>query len=187
LLVALAPHPRRLLRAALAILGVVAIVAPWRIFLAVHDLTDLPAGSASAFDFGYLSAHTDRVEPSARALWEQATRAEWGYLLPLLVAGVVASALARRFALTAFALVWAGLSFLGLVLVYWSSAEPLDEYLRFSADRVVVSFVIGAAALAPLLAGEAWRLVLARHPAPTEAETVAERRRPAAAGLLERT
>jgi hypothetical protein len=185
LLVALAPRRRLFTRVGLAFLGMAAVVFPWRLFLALHDLQDVPDGSASAFDPSYLSANTDRVEPAASALWQEATRGDWGYLLPLGAAGLAIALLARRFALASFAFVWAGLAFLGLVLVYWSSREPLGEYLHFSAYRVVVPFVVGSAALAALLAGEA--LTMWSRPAPAQAEPVAERRHPAAAELLERT
>jgi hypothetical protein len=44
-----------------------------------------------------------------------------------------------------------------MVLVFWISVIPIELTLRWAAYRTVASLVIGAAALAPLLAGEAWR------------------------------
>jgi hypothetical protein len=43
-----------------------------------------------------------------------------------------------------------------MVLVFWISVVPIELTLRWAAYRIVASLVIGAAALAPLLAGEAW-------------------------------
>jgi len=42
------------------------------------------------------------------------------------------------------------------VLVFWISVVPVELTLRWAAYRTVASLVIGAAALAPLLAAEAW-------------------------------
>jgi hypothetical protein len=183
-LVALAPLPRRYAPLGLAFVGMAVVVLPWRLFLAVHELKDLPEGSASAFNPGYLADHTDRVKPAASALWQEATSAAWGYLLPLAGAGLALALLAQRFAIASFAFVWAGLSFLGLVLVYWSSRQPLGDYLHFSANRIVVPFVVGSTALAALLAGEA---LAGRSDTAPKAEAVPKRRRPGASELLERT
>jgi hypothetical protein len=49
---------------------------------------------------------------------------------------------------------WAALSFAGLVLVYWISSIPIELALVWSGDRTIVTLVVGAAALAALLAGE---------------------------------
>ena len=51
---------------------------------------------------------------------------------------------------------WALFSFAGIVLVFWISVVPVELTLRWAAYRTVASLVIGAAALAPLLAAEAW-------------------------------
>jgi hypothetical protein len=53
--------------------------------------------------------------------------------------------------------VWALLSFAGIVLVFWISVVPVELTLRWAAYRTVGALVIGAAALAPLLAADAWR------------------------------
>jgi hypothetical protein len=42
------------------------------------------------------------------------------------------------------------------VLVYWISTIPVDLALVWSGDRTIVTVVVGAAVLAPLLAGAAW-------------------------------
>jgi hypothetical protein len=60
--------------------------------------------------------------------------------------------LARRYALAGFAVLWATLSFAGLVVVYWISTIPVDLALVWSGDRTIITLVVGAAALVPLLA-----------------------------------
>jgi hypothetical protein len=52
----------------------------------------------------------------------------------------------------AFAALWTALSFGGLVVVYWISRNPVTDHLYNSSYRTVASIVVGAAALAPLLA-----------------------------------
>ncbi len=90
--------------------------------------------------------------------------------------GVAAGALARTYRLAAFALLWPLLAFGGLVLVYWISVVPVELTLTWTAPRIVVTLVVGAAALAPLLVAEAWRA------STTSAETAEMRRTPASSG-----
>ena len=73
-------------------------------------------------------------------------------LVPLALVAFAAALLARRWRLAGFAAAWTLLSFAGIVLVFWISVVPIDLTLKWAAYRTVASLVIGAAALAPLLA-----------------------------------
>ena len=76
----------------------------------------------------------------------------WALLGPLfLLALGIAVTRARRLAL--FAGVWAGASLAALTWIYMASPLEYSEYLDSSADRVVSSLVLGAAALVPILVG----------------------------------
>ena len=137
--------------------AVALIVLPWRAFVAYHDLPLVEYRFRNALSPGYLADHSDRVGPAVRGLASEIFTLDWGLLVPLFVAAVGAAALARRFAVAGFAVLWSVLSFAGLVLIYWISTIPIDLALVWSGDRTVVTLVVGAAALAPLLAGlSAW-------------------------------
>jgi hypothetical protein len=156
-LLALAPFARgRRRELGLAAAAVIAIVLPWRVFVSLRDLPLVEYRFRDAVSPGYLSDHSDRVGPAVRGLGGELFSGDWGLLVPLFLVAVVAAVLARQHALAGFALLWTGLAFAGLVLVYWISTIPVDLALVWSGDRTIVTLVIGAAALAPLLAGAAW-------------------------------
>ena len=69
---------------------------------------------------------------------------------------VLAIQQAGRRALAMYGAVWALLSWLGLSWIYVISHYEYSVYLDSSKARVVATLVVGAAALTPLLAGEAW-------------------------------
>jgi hypothetical protein len=156
-LVALAPFAwSRRRELGLATAAVVTIVLPWRLFVSLRDLPLVEYRFRDAVSPAYLSDHADRVGPAVRGLGGELLSGDWGLLVPLFLVAVVAAALARRYALAAFAVLWTTLAFAGLVLVYWISTIPVDLALVWSGDRTIVTVVFGAAALAPLLAGTAW-------------------------------
>jgi hypothetical protein len=140
---------------ALAAGAVVAIVLPWRLFVAAHDLPLVEYSFRDAVSPGYLADHSERVRPAVDGLAEEIFTLDWGLLVPLFVVAVVVAVLAQRRALAGFALLWTALSFAGLVLIYWISIIPIDLALVWSGDRTIVTLVVGAAALTPLLAGDA--------------------------------
>jgi hypothetical protein len=144
---------RRWRELGLAALAVAATVAPWRLFVALHGLPLVEYRFRNAFSPGYLSDHSDRVGPAARGLAEEIFTLDWGLLLPLFAVALLLALVARRYALAAFAATWCALSFLGLLVIYWISVIPIELALVWSADRTVITIVVGAAALAPLLAG----------------------------------
>ena len=134
----------------------IAIVLPWRLFVSLRDLPLVEYRFRDAVSPAYLSDHSDRVGPAVRGLGGELLSGDWGLLVPLFLVAVVAAVLARRYALAGFAVLWTALAFCGLVLVYWISTIPVDLALVWSGDRTIVTVVVGAAALAPLLAGAAW-------------------------------
>jgi len=140
----------------LAAAAVVAIMLPWRLFVSLRDLPLVEYRFRDAVSPAYLADHADRVGPAVRGIGGELLSGDWGLLVPLFLAAVAAAVLARHYALAGFAVVWTALAFGGLVLVYWISTIPVDLALVWSGDRTIVAVVVGAAALAPLLAGAAW-------------------------------
>jgi hypothetical protein len=133
------------------------ILAPWRIYTAAHGLTNPEYSLGDALDPSYLADRSERVRPAFAGVWHQVWSSGWAWLVPLALVGFAGALLARRWRLAGFAAAWALLSFGGIVLVFWISVVPVELTLKWAAYRTVASLVIGAAALAPLLAGEAWR------------------------------
>jgi Dolichyl-phosphate-mannose-protein mannosyltransferase len=152
----------------LTALAVALILVPWRIFVAIHGLKNPEYSLGDAVSPGYLSGHSARVRPAFWGVWHQVWSSGWGWLVPLALIAFAGVLLARRWRVAAFAAAWALLSFAGIVLVFWISVVPVELTLRWAGYRTVASLVIGAAALAPLLAAEAWN---ASHtsPSPTKA------------------
>jgi hypothetical protein len=144
----------RLRSLGIAALVVVALDLPWRIWIQLHHVKIAEYSLSNLVDPGYLSAHSDRVWPSARELVLQiATMRSWSFLVWLALVGLGGAVLLRRFRLAAFAFVWLVLSFAGLVWIYWISTNPLTNHLYDSADRTIDSLVVGAALLVPVLLG----------------------------------
>ena len=157
LLVRLAARDRRRALRLLAAAGAVAaVLLPWRIFTSTHHLTTGDVRFSDALRPGLLASHANRITPSAHALVGKIGVARWGLLVPLAAVGILAALVAGRAVLGWFAAAWLALSFAGLVLVYWISSLPLHWYLDTTTERVVATLVIGGAALAPLLAADAW-------------------------------
>jgi hypothetical protein len=136
--------------------GVALILLPWRIFVAVHGLKNPEYSFGDALNPAYLSDHSERVRPALSGVWHQVWSSGWALLVPFALAAFAGALLARRWRLAGFAAAWALLSFGGIVLVFWISVIPIELTLKWAAYRTVASLVLGAAALAPLLAGEAW-------------------------------
>jgi len=158
LVAALAAGGRPRLRGtALTGAAVAVLLLPWRIFVAVHHLKNPEYSLGNAVNPSYLAHHAGRLGPTLSSVAGHAFSLDWGLLAPLAVAGIMAAVLAGRTRLALYASLWTLLSFAGIVLVFWISVVPIDLTLRWAAYRTVASLVIGAAALAPLLAGEAWR------------------------------
>jgi hypothetical protein len=126
-------------------------LAPWQIWLRLHDVHSDTLLGLHVFD-----VHHPGIGPLAlEALVRQILSADtWTVLLPLFLAclGLAAAVRAR---VSIFAAVWISVSLVGLAWVYLVSTLEWSNYFSFSGNRVVDSVVVGAAALAPLLAAEA--------------------------------
>jgi hypothetical protein len=142
--------------ALLTALAVALILLPWRIFVAAHGLENPEYSFGDALNPAYLADHSDRVRPALAGVWHHVWSSGWAWLVPFALVAFAAGLLACRWRLTGFAAAWGLLSFGGIVLVFWISVVPIELTLKWAAYRTVASLVIGAAALAPLLAGEAW-------------------------------
>ncbi|HZO97867.1 MAG TPA: hypothetical protein VFB42_10890 [Gaiellaceae bacterium] len=134
---------------ALSALAVEALLAPWQLFLAVHHVH-----SDTLLTLHALRIHHPGIGPLAlHALLDRSLALDaWPLLLPLFLAAVLAAAGSR---LAVFAWAWALASFLGLTWIYVVSRTEWSNYFSYSGDRVVDSVLVGAGALAPLLAAEA--------------------------------
>ena len=132
---------------AVALVGIV----PWRLWARGHHLTNYYAGSALHLD------RVGRVPTSVvRLLREAVDPTSWLALLPLaLVAAVLAWVYggARRGPLLVLATLV--LSFVELVIVYWATSLPFDYDLNTTARRVIMSPLLFAAVLSPLLLEQA--------------------------------
>jgi hypothetical protein len=137
--------------------AVVLILLPWRVYSAAHGLKNPEYSLGDALNPSYLADRSERVRPAFEGVWHQVWSSGWSWLVPLALVAFGAALLARCWRLAGFAAAWALLSFGGIVLVFWISVVPVELTLKWAAYRTVASLVIGAAALAPLLAGEAWR------------------------------
>lgn len=148
--------PRRLFPVLAAGGAALAILLPWRIYLAVHGLENPEYSFSDLLRPGYLADRGERVSPAVHELWDSISASDWGLLVPLAVLSIAAALITRRYRLAGFAALWPILAFAGLVLVYWISVVPIELTLLWTAERTVTSLVIGSAALAPLLVAEAW-------------------------------
>jgi hypothetical protein len=148
----------RVRRVAIAAGATLAILLPWRLNVELRGLPIADYDFTNLVSISYLSDHSERVRPALDGLWDEIASGRWGLLVPLAVLGLVSALLSRRFALAGFAAGWAVLSFAGLVLVYWISVIPIDLALRWSGGRTVITIVVAAAALAPLLAAESFAI-----------------------------
>ena len=122
----------------------------------MHGLKNPEYSFGDAINPSYLADHSDRVRPRVLGRLAPGLVERLGLLVPFALVAFAAALLARRWRLAGFAAAWALLSFAGIVLVFWISVVPVELTLKWAAYRTVASLVIGAAALAPLLAGEAW-------------------------------
>jgi hypothetical protein len=132
--------------------GVLASILPWRIYCSAYGLTTPDYNLARVVDVGYLHAHDDRLRPVVAELWRQLSdTSKWAWLTWVIVLAFAAALAAGRWHVLAFAVVWLGLSTLGLVVLYWGSNLMLASNLDNTSFRTIVSLLIGGAALVPLL------------------------------------
>jgi hypothetical protein len=162
----------------LGIAGFLVAVAPWRLWLAAHNIGgDMPIGKG--LDPHYLSSRTARLSPTFTALYHQLTsQSVWHYLLPLGLALVLARLIPRHSrALASFYGLTGIFVFASIVWAYWINANPIQWYLATSANRTVdgVMFVAAAGLLGLAGAGRQERTDarFQRTQAPVEVRTTA--------------
>jgi len=154
LLAAAFPRRRAL---ALAVGADILLLLPWRIFMAVHGLHNKDYSLADSFDLHHVRGRLGVAPIAFRTLAGQMLDPlQWGLLVPLFAALLVVAFVLGRRALAVYGAVWGLLSWLGLSWIYVVSHYEYSVYLDSSKARVVASLVVGAAALTPLLAAEAW-------------------------------
>jgi hypothetical protein len=152
----------------------VALLLPWKVYVRAHDIHDINYSLLDTFDFHHINGRLGVGPIAFRTLGSQMSDPlQWGLLLPLFAVVIVAALVLRLRALPLFALVWPVLSWLGLSWIYVITHFEYSSYLDSTKNRVVASIVLGAAALAPLLAAEAWRAATraesSRRPLPSGA------------------
>jgi hypothetical protein len=134
------------------------VLLPWRIFVRVHDLSDINYSFGDSFDWNHINGRLGVGPIAFRTLAEQMLDPrQWGFLVPIFVVLVVATFALGARALPLFALVWTVLAWLGLSWIYVISHFEYSSYLDSTRERVVASVVVGTAALIPLFAAECWR------------------------------
>jgi hypothetical protein len=145
--VALQRERRRAVELAIAGLGAAVLLAPWRVWLAVHDIRG-EFSFASGLDPGFLADHSDRARTASNVLAQAVSVPGWRWLL----IGAVAVSLVgmtipflRSIALYHLAL---GIGAFGaLVWIYTIDRQDLGWHLANSADRVitVIPFIAASA------------------------------------------
>jgi hypothetical protein len=131
--------------------AVVAGIAPWRAWLAVHDVAN-QAAAGRITDISFLADNVGRVPDAAATLaWKAVDPTRWILVVPL---AALALALAWRSGRTAEAVFGASVGIIalaGLVLAYWSTPLDVELQIATSARRIVTGPVLLWAALTPLL------------------------------------
>jgi hypothetical protein len=153
---ALVAHRRWRPLAVAAAVDVLALL-PWKVYVRVHDIHNINYSLLDTFDFDHISGRMGVGPIAFRTLGsELADPLQWGLLVPLFALVTAAALLSGLRALPLYALVWSLLSWVGLSWIYVITHFEYSSYLDSTKDRVVASIVLGTAALAPLLAAEAW-------------------------------
>jgi hypothetical protein len=135
----------------------VAAVIPWRLWMDANGVPESPAlRLGDLLDPGYLARRGDRLGTALQELPPFLLSFDrWLLTVPLALA-LALVLVRRRPELSAYAIGTVVLGFLGFATVYWASSYPLDWYIDTSAERVVSSLAVFAAALVPLLVAEAF-------------------------------
>jgi hypothetical protein len=150
---------------ALAIAAVVdvAVLLPWKLYVRVHHLHDINYSLTDTFDLHHIRGRLGVGPIAFRTLGrEMVDPGQWGLLAPLFVVLLLLAAATGARALALYGAVTVVLSWLGLSWIYVISRYEYSSYLDSTKERVVATVVLGAAALIPLLATEAWTNARAR-------------------------
>ncbi len=150
----LCAHGRRRAVAASALV-VALLFAPWRAYIAVHDLGAPDYDLSTSFNLPWVAGRLDRAPAATLGLLAEAVDPEqFGVLLIL---GAAAALLAVRSGPRPLGVLAAGfglLSLAGLTWIYVLTPNEVDDYLKSNGNRIVFSLVLGLATLAPLLIEE---------------------------------
>jgi hypothetical protein len=145
-------------RAVLAAAAVdVALLVPWRIYVAIHHIHDINYSFLNSFDYGHIHGRAGVGPIAFRTLGNQMVDpGQWGLLVPISAAVIAVALVTGPRSLSLFAVIWTFVSWLGLSWIYVISHYEYSYYLDSTKERVVASIVVGLAALTPLIAAEAW-------------------------------
>jgi 4-amino-4-deoxy-L-arabinose transferase-like glycosyltransferase len=150
-----ARHRRRAVLAAAAV--DVALLVPWRIYVAIQHIHDINYSFLNSFDYGHIHGRAGVGPIAFRTLGNQMVDpGQWGLLVPIAAAVVAVALLTGPRSLSLFAVIWTLVSWVGLSWIYVISHYEYSYYLDSTKERVVASIVVGLAALTPLIAAEAW-------------------------------
>jgi hypothetical protein len=146
-------------RAVLVSGAVVALAyAPWRAYVAIHDLGAPDYDLSSSFNLPWVVRRLDRAPEAAEGLLRRTTEQyQFGFLLVLGALAVVVALLVGPRRLGALGGTFGLLSFAGLTWIYVLTPNAVSDYLSSNGDRITVSLVVGLTALAPLLLEESTR------------------------------
>jgi hypothetical protein len=159
-----ARRPRELRPLAAALAGAIAIWAPWRLYVTLHNIQSTDYRLGSAFKPSFLRDQFGRVDPATSAVWGQIEPHSLLAPATLFLVGLAAALLARRFALSIALAVWCVLSFAGLIVIYWISVVGIDWQITTSVDRVTNTLLVGGIVAGAFGAGEALRDYLISKP-----------------------
>jgi hypothetical protein len=135
----------------------VALIVPWRIYVAVHHLHDINYSFLNSFDYDHVHGRAGVGPIAFRTLGNQMIDpGQWGLLVPIAASVVLVALVTGPRTLPLFAVIWTFVSWLGLSWIYVISRYEYSYYLDSTKERVVASIVVGLAALTPLIAAEAW-------------------------------
>jgi hypothetical protein len=135
----------------------VALLVPWRIYVAIQHIHDINYSFLNSFDYGHIHGRAGVGPIAFRTLGNQMVDpGQWGLLVPIAAAVVAVALLTGPRSLSLFAVIWTLVSWVGLSWIYVISHYEYSYYLDSTKERVVASIVVGLAALTPLIAAEAW-------------------------------
>src|SRR5205814_2369252 len=116
-LLVVARHHRRAVLTAAAV--DVALLVPWRVYVAVHHIHDINYSFLNSFDYGHIHGRAGVGPIAFRTLGGQLIDpGQWGLLVPIAAAIVVVALLTGPRALPLFAAIWTIVSWLGLSWIY---------------------------------------------------------------------
>jgi hypothetical protein len=146
----------RRIRAAVALgLGVLVVPLVWIVVDRLNGPGAKNINRAVLTDPGQALDAADRIPPAAERLMSMIVE-RWPLASAGVILAVAAGCIARLWPSVLFVVLWGALAYAAMVGVYFASTAPIDWYLTTSADRVIISIVLGLATVAPVLAAQAW-------------------------------